>query len=211
MPENTDPANGGQGAQGGAGAGQGGAGSADAGSQEPKKLEFTQEEFDRIIADRVSRAKPKDYDDLVKLRDAQAAAAEKEKTDLQKAQDAQKAAETAAQAATARANQMLVRAAIITEAAAQNAADAEVVVALLAGGDSITVEDDGSIKGAKQAVKKLLEEKPFLVKGKSPAANGGEFGGNDQKTLQARIAEAEGRKDWATARRLKLEGLMAQG
>lgn len=189
-------------AEGGAGAG------APDPKSEPKKLEMTQEDFDRIIADRVARAKPKDYDDLVKLRDERDAAAEKEKTDLQKEKDRAAAAEAKTAETEARANRILVKAAITAEAAAQNAADADTVVALLADNDSITVEGE-TVKGAKQAVKKLLEEKTFLVKAASGSASGGQFGGNDGKTLQEQIAEAESKKDWATARRLKL-GMLQQ-
>lgn len=172
---------------------------------EPKPITFqSQEELDAIIAARVARAKPKDYDDLVALRDKVAAAEAKEKTDLEKAQEKANAAETKAQEAIARANGTLIRAAIMVESAAQNAADADTVAALLAGSDTITVDDSGEVKGAKQAVKKLLEEKPFLVKSAKSGASAGEFGGNDQVTIQERIKEAESKKDWATARRLKL-------
>lgn len=203
MPGTTNPENGNDGKPEGTTPEGDGAAGAGAGNQEPKKLEFTQEELDRIIADRVARAKPKDYDDLVKLREAQAAAAEKEKTDLQKEKDARAAAEAKVAETEARANGILIRAAIQLEAAAQNAADAETVVQLLAGNESITVDGD-QVKGAKQAVKKLLEDKPFLVKASKPGASGGEFGGTDQKTLQERIKEAESKGDWALARRLKL-------
>lgn len=187
--------------QGGA-AGAAGAGTPDPKS-EPKKLEITQEDLDRIIADRVARAKPKDYDDLVKLREERTAAAEKEKTDLQREKDARAAAEAKTAATEARANLILVKAAIAAEATAQNAVDADAVVALLAGSDSITVEGE-TVKGAKQAVKDLLKEKPNLVKAQRGTASGGEFGGNDSKTLKEQIAEAESKKDWTTARRLKL-------
>lgn len=200
MPGTITPEDGDEGATGkapDAGAG------APAGGSEPKKLEFTQDELDRIIADRVARAKPKDYDDLVKLRDAKAAADEKEKSDLQKEKDARVAAEAKAAETEAKANRILVKAAITTEAAAQNAADADTVFALLAGDESITVDGE-TVKGAKQAVKKLLEDKPFLVKTTTAGASGGEFGGNDAKTIAEKIKEAESKGDWSTARQLKL-------
>lgn len=206
MPENTNPGDGGQGGEGGTPADDKSKNTG--GSEQPKKLEFTQEELDRIIADRVARAKPKDYDDLVKLREEREAAAEKEKTDLQREKDARAAAEAKAAETEAKANRILVKAAITAEAAAQNAADTETVVALLAGDESITVDGE-TVKGAKQAVKKLLEDKPFLVKARAPGQSGGEFGGNDSKTLKEQIQEAESKKDWALARRLKL-GMLQQ-
>lgn len=202
MPENTNPADGGAGT---AGDPASGAGAPDAGAEAPK-LTMTQAELDRIIEQRVARAKPKDYDDLVKLRDKVAAAEEAEKTELTKAQEAEKKAKADAQTAIDRANGILVRAAIMVEATAQNAADADTVAALLTGTEAITVDDDGNVKGAKQAVKKLLEDKPFLVKAAAgkPGASGGEFGGNDSRTVQERIAEAESKGDFKESRRLKL-------
>lgn len=197
MPEITDPN------------GDGTTGTPPAGTppktpEAPKPITFaSQEELDAIIEARVARAKPKDYDELVALREKVTKAAEQEKTDLQKEKDARVAAEAKAAEAESKANAILIRAAIMTEAAAQNAADADVVVSLLAGNESITVDGE-QVKGAKAAVKKLLEEKPFLVKAsQTPGASGGQFGGNDSRTLKERIAEAESKGDWSQARRLK--------
>jgi hypothetical protein len=158
----------------------------------PKKLEFTQEEFDRIIADRARRAVPADYEELKALKAKQDEAAEAEKTELQREKDARKEAEKASKAREAQANAKLIRAEILTEAAAQNASDTDIVVALLSGNADITVDDEGNVQGAKAAVKDLLKSKPILVKG-APPSSGGEFGGNDPKTRNARVAELEAR------------------
>jgi hypothetical protein len=159
-------------------------------TEAPKKLEFTQEELDRIIAERVSRAKPKDYDDLVKLRDERAAAAEVEKTELQREKDARKEAERAAKEMNSKANAKLIRAALLTEATAQDTLDADIVVTLLTESPDIEVDDAGEVHGVKEAVAKLLKDKPILVR-KGPSSSGGEFGGNDPKTRAAKIAELE--------------------
>lgn len=205
MPEN-DPKDGDKGTEGGKP--EGGAG---ASTPEPKPITFkSQEELDAIIEARVARAKPKDYDELVALRDKVQEAEAKQKTDLERAREEAAQAKTTAQTATERANAVLRRAAILVEAAAQNAVDAETVALLLANSDSITVTDDGEVKGAKQAVKALIAEKPFLARGKAPDTSGGEFGGQEAKTLQQQIAAAEEKKDWKTALRLKA-GLAVQG
>lgn len=163
---------------------------------------FTQEELDAILEARLKRAVPSDYEDLKKLAERVKAQEDQEKTDLQKALEAQALAEKKAGEALSKANATLRRAAIIAEASAQNAADTDVVIALLAGSDDITVTDDGEVKGVKAAVAKLLKEKPFLAKA-TAGATGGEFGGVNPATLDEKIREAESKGDWQTARRLK--------
>lgn len=158
----------------------------------PKPLSLTQEELDRIIADRVRRAVPADYEELKKLKAEKDAAAEAEKTELEKEREARRAAERAAKEKDSKANAKLIRAALTEQAAVQNAIDAEVIVAILQGSADITVDDEGEVAGAKEAVAKLLKDKPVLAKGKS-SASGGEFGGNDPKTAVAKIAELERR------------------
>jgi multidrug efflux pump subunit AcrA (membrane-fusion protein) len=156
----------------------------------PKPLSLTQEDLDRIIAERVRRAVPADYEDLkgkaAKYDEAQAAS----QSELEKAQAKAKRAEEARDAAINAANATLVRAEVLTEASAQGAIDAETVVALLAGSGAITVVD-GKVTGVREAVKALLKEKPFLLKSPTPSASGDEFGGNDPKTKAGKIAELE--------------------
>lgn len=206
MPDDKKPSDGGE------------AGDANGGAEddkkvvqpEAKKLDLTQEDLDRIIADRVRRAQPADYEALKAKAAKQDAAEAAEKSDTQKAKDAQAEAERKAAERTSKADAKLRRAAILAEAVAQNAADSDIVIALLAGDDGITVGDDGEVSGVKDAVKKLLKDKPVLVKGKTPGASGGEFGGNDQKTLPERIRELEAAGKYGEARDLKIQqGLAA--
>jgi hypothetical protein len=188
MPEITDkPADD---AQGGAAAGAAAGGEAAQSGTKPPKT-FTQEELDAIVEARLRRAVPADYEELKKLKAERDAAAEAEKSELQKEKDARIAAEAKANDALARANRTLVHAAILAEAAAAESVDPSTVAQLLAGSDDITVADDGTVKGAKKAVADLLKEKPFLAKGTTPGASGGEFGGNDPKDKAQKIAELE--------------------
>jgi hypothetical protein len=189
---------------------EGGTGAAGAGTTPPPTTPppgttppktFTQEEMDAIIGARLAREKPDpevarkaaEYD---KLQEGQ-------KTELQKAQDRADKAEAKAKDAEAKADQTLVRAAIIEQATVQKAADSQIVVALLAGDPTITVED-GEVKGVKEAVAKLLKSKPILA-GTAGAASGGQFGGNDQRTIDERIAEAERAGKFGEARDLKIQ------
>ncbi len=186
MPDATPPADGTQ------GTGTPPEGTPPTPPEAPKPLTMTQDELDRIIADRVRRARPADYDELLKLKAEKDAAAEAEKTELEKAKDAQKAAEKAAKEKDSRANAKLLRAEILSEATAQNAVDADTVAELLARSKDITVEEDGTVLGAKEAVTKLLAEKAFLVKGKgAPGASGAEFGGTTPANRVGKIAELE--------------------
>lgn len=201
----------GQGAQGGTSQGQG----APTGDGAPM-LTLTQAQLDAIIEERAlreTRSKFADYETLKQKAAQFDQAEEANKTELQKAVDRAEKAEEAAKAANARADATLRRAAIMAEAASQNAADADTVVALLAAVDSIIIEGDGiTVKGAKEAVAKLLKDKPFLVKAEGPKtpgnSGGGEFGGNDGKTTAEKIREAEAKGDHKTALSLKTRGLI---
>lgn len=202
MPDITPPADDKQGTTAQAG-GTGGP----VGKSEPRKLEFTQDEFDRIIAERVARAKPKDYDELVALKAQADAEAEARKTALEKATEARIEAERKAQDRVSAADAKLKRAAVLAEAVAQKAADPEIVALLLATSEEITVDEVGEVSGVREAVKKLLRERPVLAGG-APARSGGEFGGVDTPTLPAKVAEAEARGDHREARRLKLSQII---
>ncbi len=187
MPEITPPPD------SGAGTGTPPEGTPPTPPEAPKPLTMTQEEFDRIIADRVRRATPADYEELKKLKAEKDQAVEAEKTELQKEKDARLAAEREAKAKNAMADAKLIRAAILTEATTQNAADTDIMITLLSASKDITVDADGEVIGAKEAVAKLLKDKPLLAKGKGAAASGAEFGGNDPKTRVAQIADLERR------------------
>lgn len=87
---------------------------------------------------------------------------DKELTDKERAERDAAEAKTAAADAIGKANARIIRAAITEAATAANAVDVATVRELLAG--KIEVDDDGEPMGVEEAVKALLEEKPFLVK-----------------------------------------------
>lgn len=149
------------------------------GADEPDEKKFTQADLDRLIAERLTRAKtepPADYAEL------QAAAAEltKLKADAKKEEDARLSAEEktnkriadleasvqkandAVAAAKSDAQSEKLRATIIAEATKQKAVDPSDIVALLPK-DAVTIGDDGQVTGAEAAIKSLLEAKPHLV------------------------------------------------
>lgn len=137
---------------------------------------FSQAELDKIVQERLARAKaepPADYADLqakaAKLAEIEAA----NQSELEKANARADAAEQKAAEASDRASKSARRSAIVSAATAAGAVDADAVFALL-GNDAVTVGDDGQVTGAVEAVTALLESKPYLV-GKKPT--GGVDGG----------------------------------
>lgn len=140
---------------------------------------FTQADVDRIVQERLARAKPPaDYDELKaaakRLEEIEAA----NQSDLEKAQSRADEAEKRAEQAQSRANDALRRAAVMSAATTAGAIDADAVIAML-DQDAVTIGDDGQVTGAEDAVKALLESKPYLV-GKtetSPRSRGSVDGG----------------------------------
>src|SRR5574337_85145 len=173
----------------------------------PEKT-FTQAELDAIIEQRLKRAVPADYEELKTIAAKAKEKEDQEKTELQKATEAQALAEKRAREAVENANARLRKAAIIEEATLQGAADNEIVIALLASSDDITVEDDGTVKGVKKAVGDLLKAKPFLAKGAAGTASGGQFGGQQHQSIDEKIAAAEAKGDYAEVRRLKVQKMV---
>lgn len=176
---------------------------------------FTQSQLDAIIADRVKRAVPADYETLKEKAAKLDAAEEAAKTELQRAQDEAAKAKTEGATAVAQAAQMVRTSRIETEAARAGALNPDVVVALLASNAAITVAD-GKVVGAKEAIEalKAAPETAFLfgaAKTGLPAANGGQFGGVDNKTLDEQIAILEGQGKHKEARALKVQKMMSAG
>lgn len=131
----------------------------------PPPRSFTQEEVDRIVADRLRRVKvepPADYDELkakaAKLAEIEAAS----QSELERAQAAAAAAEAKAAEAQQRARSALLRASVTATAVQAGAVDADAVLALI-DQSQLTVEDDGTVSGVSDAVKALLDAKPYLV------------------------------------------------
>jgi hypothetical protein len=121
---------------------------------------FTQDQVNTLLRSERAKAAARypDYDQIKqRLADLEAVG----QSELEKANAKAKASELKADAATQRADKLVVRAAVVSEAARQGAIDPEIVVALL--GDSLRVGDDGAVEGDVPAlVKTLLEERPFL-------------------------------------------------
>lgn len=179
---------------GSGGDGSGGDGGGDGG--DPPKS-FTQADVDRIVQERLSRAKlrpPTDYEDLkakaAKLDELEAA----NKTELERAQEAQRKADERAEAAERRSQEISRRHAIEREAAKQKAADPDDVFAVLQTSakyrDMVTMDDDGQVTGVEDAIKAILTDKPHLVgKVSTPAGDGdggsrGGGGAEKPKTLE---------------------------
>lgn len=169
------------------------------------KATFTQADVDRILKERLARAVPADYEALKEKAGRLDQIEEAQKTELQKAQDAAKKAADERDAAKAEAARERLAARIESEAARQGA-DSDLVLAVL------LQQADLTIDGVKDAVTKLLKDKPNLKVTRTPATSGGEFGGEDHKTMAENIAALEkkgDRESLAEARRLKIE--MATG
>jgi len=180
-----------------------------------KTVTLTQPELDQLIQDRALRetkAKYPDYDDLkakaAKLDEAE----EQKKTDLEKAAEAKSVAERERDEAKAEALATRRETAIQLEASKQGA-DTDLVFAVLANSDQITVVD-GKVVGVEAAVAKLLEEKPHLKIGAARKSGGGEFGGNDGEPIQDKIRALEQKGDKESIReavRLKVEQGLSSG
>lgn len=139
---------------------------------------FSQADVDRIVQDRLARAKatpPADYEDL-KAKAARLAELEAESmSELEKERAARAQAEERAAQVEADARETRLRAAILGEAAKadRKVVDPDAVVALL---DRSTLElaDDGTPTNIAEAMDSLLKARPYLV------ASGGTRGDADQ-------------------------------
>jgi hypothetical protein len=156
---------------------------------------FTQEELNTIVADRLRREATKfaDYD-VLKVRAARADELELgQKTAEEKALAKATKAEQERDAALATAKGLIRKSSILNEATSQGAADANIIAALLASSDQITVDEAGNVAGAKEAVAGLLKASPFLKKGvTAPATSGSDgFSGAAAATLAEKIRELD--------------------
>lgn len=152
----------------------------------PGDRAFTQADVDRIVQERLARVKaapPDDYDDLkakaAKLDEIEAA----NKSELEKLQDALAVEQTKAATASERAQRALIRAAVVAEAQRAGAVDPDAVLAMLPT-NAVTIGDDDLVTGADEAVKALLEAKPYLV-GKPTRPSPGSADGGQQSIKPA--------------------------
>ena len=147
---------------------------------QPAPATFTQEQLDAIIKDRLDRAEAKTKADLLgelgiedlktakqTLSEAEAARAaqmtelEKAQAEIAKAKELADKATTEAEAIKAQAAEALLKAAIISQAGQFNdPLDAWQFIDR----SKVEVSEDGTYKGIDEALKSLIEAKPYLVK-----------------------------------------------
>lgn len=182
---------GGGGGNDGGGNDGGGDGGPDAGGGDKK---FSQAELDQVIAKRLERER-KAWQQQLEEEKRKAAMTEAEKLRTEKEE-----ADKRAQAALQTANERIMRTEI--RAAAQAAGiDPDVAAALIK--DGVEVNERGEVTGVKEAVAKLLADKPHLKTGGAPAdKSGGDFGkgggGNVTLTLDqvAQMSPDEINRRW---------------
>ncbi|MEC0328687.1 DUF4355 domain-containing protein [Paenibacillus macerans] len=187
---------------------------------EPEKT-FTQAEVDEIVAKRLARDRKgrEDYDDIkAKLTALEQAEEERKKAEmteaerlaaeLEEARKQAQAAEEAKTSALAAANRRLISAEFTTLAREANIPADRIPAALkLADLAGVTVDEEGNVVGAKEAVDALVAAHGYLVEKPAPqpkpigSPSGGSGGGNpdddERKTLEAQLAEAKKARDFA--------------
>lgn len=132
---------------------------------------FTQEQVNRLLAAerRTVETRFADYDTLKgRVGELEAAG----QSELEKATTKAQAAEAERDGAVRQRDQLLIRSAIIAEAARAQVIDPDVAVALLA--EKFKVTSKGEIDGdVAREVKSLLEERPFLAANGKPMSGAG--------------------------------------
>lgn len=185
---------------------------------EPQKT-FTQEELDKIVADRIARERKKydkfsDYDELKKKAEEYEKAEEdrkkaemtaQERLEAEKAEAQRKAqeAEEAAQRAMTAANQRLVKSEFkLLAKEAGIRADALEDAFKLADVSGVTVDEDGNVDGVKAVIESLIAGKPYLVEQakkepKTVGAPSNPAPEGEVKTLEAQLEDAKKKKDFS--------------
>lgn len=171
---------------------------------------FTQDELDRVVAERVARERKKaekyaNYDELqTKLTALEATEEARKKADMSDAErlesekaEALKKAQESEERSTARetaANQRIINAEFKALARDNNVPADRIAAALkLADLSGVTVDDEGNPQGIEDAVKALVDANPYLVEVAKPKPIGGGGGGSDplpDKTKTQLLAEA---------------------
>jgi len=145
---------------------------------------FTQADVDRIVQERLARAKstpPPDYDDLKEKAAEFDKLQESNRSDLERATERAEKAEALAAEATEKAHGLLVQAAVVAAATSAGAL-APGTIHKLIDTAGVTVEDDGTVTGAEDAVKAFLKANPDFVgtssdRSADQGARGGGSGG----------------------------------
>lgn len=175
-------------------------------SPESAEKTFTQAELDELIAKRIERERKKfaDYDELKsKLSEFESQAEEKrqsELTDLQKAQEQAQQFEAKVQELTAqleaertKSQDQAIKATYKQVASSFGIVDVEAAL-ILSDLSAVSFDENGEVTGVEDAVKKLVEHKPYLVAKKQmqpigTATNGGSSG-QSEKTAEQLLADA---------------------
>lgn len=171
-----------------------------------KKVEMTQAELDALIAKRISRVEKKyaGVDEKLSRLDAlekaeeerkKADMTEKERLEAEKAEAAKKAqeAEESARKAQEAANRRIIDTEIRSIARAMNANDANDVLSFV-DKSAVSIDEDGNVVGAEEAVKAVKDAKPYLFKAPIGADAGGGSNPNknpDKSVLAAKEKEYE--------------------
>lgn len=138
----------------------------------------SQEQFDRMVQERLARERQKyaDYDALKSKADRFDELEAANQTELERAQASAAAEKERADRIEAEAKETRLRSAIIAEAAKpdRKVVDPEAVIALL-DRSALELEDDGTPTNVAKAMDALLEQRPYLV-----ASSGGTRQGADQ-------------------------------
>lgn len=183
---------------------------------EPAKT-FSQDELDRIVAERIARERKKfaDYDDLKTKLTAfeqaeeerkKAEMTEKERLEAEKAEAAKRAeeAEGKAQAALEAANSRLIRSEFRLMARSDefkirpDALDAALKLADLS---AVKVDEDGNVSGVKEALEALIKSSPYLIE--QTAAKPKQIGepsnpvADEVKTLEQQLTDARKSRDFS--------------
>lgn len=204
-----DPPEGGTGGEGGGdgGTGSGEGGSGDGGDQ------FTpitsQADLDRVVQSRIARERSRfaDYDQLKDKASKWDEHETSQMDELTREKTARETAEANAAASADRANQTLIRAEVIAQAAEANVlspSDVHALLATLPADQRPTVDTDGNVTGAKEAVAAILQSRPHLVRkaDEGPGRLPGQGGGNGSGTEGGRIDPTDRKAVAAEARKL---------
>lgn len=142
-------------------------------AESESKVYMTQEEVDRVVAQRLARdrkeveSKLATFDELKSKAEQFDALQAEQKSELEKLMERAEKAEREREEIAKRADRAAIRSALVAEASRQGAIDPEDVVALLAAQDFV-IGEDGSVDGVQEAVSGLLESKPHLAGSRTP-------------------------------------------
>jgi hypothetical protein len=173
-----------------------GAGAIDAAAGgQTAEQKFTQQDVERIIAERLSRQKAQfaDYDELKQKAAKWAEVEEAQKSEAQKTAERLATLERERDAALAVANERLIKSAFVAEAAAAGALHPEDVFAL-ANKAGVQVDDQGNVVGVTEAVKAIVEAGRIPLAANRPTPprlDGGAGSGGRQAEKDAPLTDDE--------------------